>query len=286
MRGRRGKAAQAPTAAEGLPTPHALLLGLLQGPTELLPVSSSAHTTLLAMLAGWPYAELDPQLRKSFEVSLHLGAGVALAWELRGEIADELSQLDRRRASVLALALAPAGLAGLLLHGPIERRLGGPRSIAAGLIGGSVAMALAETRGEWGRRRRAEAGPVDGLALGAAQASALMPGVSRSGATLTAARMRGFSRADAEALSWHAALPVILGAGALTGSRLARAGVAPAARGALLTGGGAAFLSTLVSARVLRRRERGRSLLGFCLYRVLLALLVMRRLRAADNRGG
>jgi undecaprenyl-diphosphatase len=140
-------------------------------------------------------------------------------------------------------------------------------------------MALAERRLIPGARRRADAGALDGLALGLAQTAALMPGVSRSGATLAAARLRGFSAADSQELCWHAALPVILGASALTGVRLGRNGVPEGARGALGTGAAAAFLSTLASARVLRRRAGGRSLLGFCLYRCLLALLVIRRVR-------
>ena len=65
---------------------EAVALGALQGPTELLPVSSSAHTTLIPWLAGWSYAELDPELRKSFEVALHAGAGAALAIDMRAEL--------------------------------------------------------------------------------------------------------------------------------------------------------------------------------------------------------
>ncbi len=272
-------ASRSSPAREHLPRTHALALGLLQGPTELLPVSSSAHTTLIPLLAGWPYGELDARLRKSFEVALHAGAGLALAFDLRGEIAQEALHLDRRRVSVLALSLAPPALAGLALGGAIEQRLGGPRSIAAGLLAGSLAMALAERRRTPGTRRRADAGAFDGLALGLAQTAALMPGISRSGATLTAARLRGFTAADSQELCWHAALPVILGASALTAVRLGRDGLPEGARGTLGTGAAAAFLSTLASARVLRRRAGGHSLLGFCLYRCLLALLVIRRVR-------
>lgn len=264
-------------ARDRLAPAHALALGILQGPTELLPVSSSAHTTLIPLLAGWPYGELDPRLRKAFEVALHAGAGLALAIDLRGEIAQEARNIDRRRISVLVLSLAPPAVAGLALHGTIERRLGGPRSIAAGLLAGSAAMALAERLRPAGTRRREDARALDGLALGAAQAAALVPGVSRSGATLTAARVRGFAPGDSQDLCWHAALPVILGAGTLTGARLARDGVPDGARAALWTGAAAAFVSTLASARVLRRRAPRRSLLGYCSYRSLLALLVIRR---------
>ena len=269
-----------------LPLGHALVLGLIQGPTELLPVSSSAHMSLIGMIARWPYAELDPQFRKAFEVSVHAAAGLALAVELRGDLIHEALHVDGRRASVIALSLAPAALAGLAFHGVIERRLGGPRSIAAGLTAGSLAMALAELRHPPGTRRRTDARALDGLSLGLAQAAALMPGVSRSGATLTAAHLRGFSRGEAQALSWHAALPVILGASLLTGARLARGGLPHRERAALATGASCAFVSTLASAGHLRAGESRRTLLGFCVYRCLLALAVMRRLRATPKGWG
>jgi undecaprenyl-diphosphatase len=258
---------------------HALALGLVQGPTELLPVSSSAHTILIPLLAGWPYEELDPELRKSFEVALHAGAGVALALGTRRQPAGAGGSFGRRRAVVIALALLPPAIAGLALEHAIERRLGGPRSTAAGLAGGAVAMALADARAPDGSRGRRAAGPCDGLALGLAQAAALAPGVSRNGAALTAARARGFGRAEAHALSQLLGLPVILGASALKGARmLQRDGLPAGGPGLLAVGGGSAFLSTLASARLMggRRCDR-RSLLPYALYRCLLAATVARQ---------
>jgi undecaprenyl-diphosphatase len=278
---------------------HALALGALQGPTELLPVSSSGHTTLLPWLAGWPYAELDAELRKSLEVALHAGAGLALAIDMRGELLEATLNMNRRHAAVIVLSLAPPAIVGYGLERFIERRLGGPRSIAAGLFAGAVAMALADARPGGGAgsgrggRRQADACPRDGLALGLAQAVALIPGISRNGATLTVARARGFDRKDAQALSWHAALPVILGASALKGRRLlqhdaltSHAGVPPSAWRALAASGSTAFLSTLMSARLLRRgRASGRSLLPYSIYRCLLAAVVVRRLRERSPAG-
>ena len=265
---------------------HAVALGLLQGPAELLPISSSAHTALLPWLAGWPYAQLDGERRKAFEVALHAGAGLALALDMRGELRRAAAALDARRSCALALALAPPALAGFLLQGPIERRLGGPRSIAAGLAGGALAIALTETRARRDarpprvQRACAQVGPGDGLALGLAQACALVPGVSRNGATLAAARARGFARRDAQRLSWLAALPVILGASLLKGGRLIGDGGPRGIRPAAALGAAAAFASTLASARVVRRGARQeRALLPCALYRCLLAALVLRRLR-------
>jgi undecaprenyl-diphosphatase len=269
--------------ARALSLPQAIALGLLQGPTELLPVSSSGHTSLIPLLARWPYARADPELRKSFEVALHAGSGLALAIALRAELADALRELDGRQVAVVALSLAPPTVAGYSLERFIERRLGGPRTIAAGLVAGAVAMALADGRGSRreASRAREDAGPRDGLALGLAQATALIPGVSRSGATLAAARARGFERSAATSLSWHAALPVLLGASALKGYRLARHGGPGEGAGALLVAGGSsAFLSTLVAARLLsRNRREGRSLLPYALYRGALAALVLQRSR-------
>jgi undecaprenyl-diphosphatase len=273
-------------AEEGLALRHAAVLGLVQGPAELLPISSSAHTALIPWLAGWPYAELDGELRKSFEVALHAGAGCALALVMRRELARELAVLDRRRIAVLALSLAPPVIAGSVLRRPIERHTGGPRSIAAGLLAGAIAMAFADARATAAERTCEEARAIDGLALGLAQATALIPGVSRNGATLTAARARGFTRDAAQALSWNAALPVILGASVLKGSRLVHRGAPRGARAPLALGGATAFLSTLASARVLRRgrgdRRGGRALLPYSLYRCLLAALVLRRARRAQ----
>lgn len=259
---------------------EALALGLLQGPTELLPVSSSAHTTLIPWLAGWSYIELDPELRKSFEVALHLGSGAALALAMRAELTEAVRTLDRRRTTVIALSLLPPVLVGGTLERPIERRLGGPCSIAAGLIAGAVAMALADTHPGPGDRREEEAKPADGLALGVAQALALIPGVSRSGATLATARARGFARKDAQAMSWHTALPVILGAGSLKGWRALRHRAPVAVRPAYGLGAASAFASTWASVRVLRRTQLGTgSLVPYCVYRCALATWAIARIR-------
>jgi undecaprenyl-diphosphatase len=267
---------------------QALALGLLHGPAELLPISSSAHTELVPWLAGWSYARLDGRTRKTFEVALHVGAGLALAWHMRHELRAETLLLDRRRAAVIALSISPPALAGLALERPIEQRLGGPRSIAAGLAAGALAMAFADARAQRPgarERTREQAGARDGLAFGLAQSAALIPGVSRNGATLSAARARGFRRADAQALSWHAGLPVILGAGALKGAHMLRGGVAHEQRAALALGAASAFASTLASARALdhdrwsHTRPAGRSLAPYALYRVTLAGLVIARLR-------
>ena len=215
-------------AERALPVRHAVALGLLQGPTELLPVSSSAHTTLLPWLAGWDYEELDDELRKGFEVALHGGTAAALALLAGRELAADASRIWRSRPAVLVLALTPAAVAGLALGGTVERELGSPVAIALALTAGSAGMLAAELRSaaaaRGGRAVRvlADASAGDGLALGLAQAVALIPGISRSGATIGAARWRGFARAGRT--------PAVVGRGAAGdrgGGTAAGAAVAP-----------------------------------------------------------
>jgi undecaprenyl-diphosphatase len=264
----------------------AIALGLLHGPAELLPVSSSGHVAVVPWLLGWPYSRLDGELRKAFEVALHAGTAAALLVGLRDEVADAARGLDRRRVQLVALSFVPPAIVGYGLERPIERRLGTPATVAAGLVAGSVAMAVAD-RCSSGRRRREDAGALDALVLGLAQACALVPGVSRNGATLAAARGRGFAREDANVLSRHVALPVIVGATALKGTRLAHRGLPAGTARAFLAGIAASFATTLVSIRIIRQVERDRSLMPYAAYRVALAGLVVARLRRlARGTGG
>jgi undecaprenyl-diphosphatase len=242
---------------------EALALGLLHGPAELVPVSSSGHVAAVPWLLGWEVAGWDGARRKELEVALHAGTAAALLLVLRPE---------RVRLRLLAAAFAPPAVVGLGLERRIEERLGTPATLAAGLLAGGAALVLADrtaaVRGE------EDAGMRDGLALGLAQAAALVPGVSRNGATLAAARARGFDRPSASRLSWEVALPVLLGATALKGGRVGRAvgrsggADGPDARRAasgddraarvrpLAVGARAAFLSTLATARAIGIERR------------------------------
>src|SRR5580693_5858486 len=248
-------------------------------------------------LAGWPYDQLDPQLRKSFEVALHAGTAAALLvrppWcgstrqggkSGGGMVGATLPARPRlaARLGLLACALAPPALTGYTLGERIERRLGTPatgaaeararkgprngrstRALGAGAVAGITAPGQAERAG-------ASVGWRDGIALGIAQSLALFPGVSRSGATLATARARGLSRMDADRLSWQVGLPVIAGAAALKGFQLARAGAPPELRLPLLAGAASASLSTLVSAQALPPSRRTRLVSVCALYRVAL----------------
>jgi undecaprenyl-diphosphatase len=254
------------------PRPGATVaLGLLQGPAELLPVSSTAHVELLGRrLEG--YARLDAAARKELAVALHAGSALALA----------LGGLPGRgRWALLALATAPAALAGFALEGPIERRLSAPGAMAAGLVAGSVALVAADRRPQ--ERTAGDAGPADALWLGVAQAAALAPGVSRSGAVRSAARARGFTRTAATELAAETALPVLAGATALKGARLAARRPAGRELAALAAGALAAAVSTAAARAVARRAEP--PAWAWAAYRVALAGAVLTTPPAQRRRG-
>jgi undecaprenyl-diphosphatase len=236
-------------------------------------VSSSAHLSLVPWLAGWPWHELEPESRKSFEIALHAGGAAALLVGQRRMIAAELRAFDTRRATVVLLSFLPPAIVGYGLERRIETQLGGPAPTAAGLIAGAIAMAVADRRPQ--RRGPGDASAVDGLALGLGQATALAPGVSRNGATLAAARWREFTREQANLLSRTVALPVIAGATALKAIRLRRRGVERRLAGAMATGVAASFVSTLASQKLIAQVERDRALWPYAAYRIALGTVVL-----------
>jgi undecaprenyl-diphosphatase len=238
---------------------------------------------LVPELLGWSYRDLDPELRKAFEVALHAGTAAALLIALRAEVREALGELDARRVLRHLGEFTPPAAAAFLLERPIEERLGSARGVALAQIGGGLALALADRRPA--DRDHEEAGIRDSLILGAGQAAALVPGVSRNGATLMVARLRRFSRPSANRLSRHAALPIIVAAAGLKGYRLARRGMPTGEALAFAAGGLAAFASTLAAIGLVPRVDRARSYLPFAAYRVALGTLVLSRL-VTGCRGG
>jgi undecaprenyl-diphosphatase len=255
-----------------------LALGAIQGPAELLPVSSSGHLTLIPNILGWRYSELDAELRKSFEVSLHAGTAIALLLGLRREVGQYVREFSAHNLLSLTLSFAPAALVAHRYEREIEQRLSEPRNVALALLAGSAAMALADGRPQ--ERSRDEARPADAVVIGLAQAFALAPGISKNGATLTAARWRRFRRRDANVISRQIALPVIVGAAGLKATRLLRRDELPpdVVRG-MGVGAVAAFASTLVSMRLIAMLERSRSLLPYAAYRTAVGTAVLVALR-------
>jgi undecaprenyl-diphosphatase len=255
---------------------RALVLGAMHGPAELLPISSSGHIELVPWLLGWDGVSADPEVRKAFEVALHAGTAAALVVMLRDEVIEAVRSASLDSVAVVALSLLPPVLFGFALERPIERFLGTPGTIAVGLIAGAGAMACADREPQ--ERRFDEAVARDGFWLGIGQACALFPGVSRNGATLTAARLRRFARIDAERLSRHVALPVIGGATFLKCLRLWQRGLPEGSTGPFVVGAVTSFASTLASTRLIDQVERDRSLMPFAVYRVALGSVALRRL--------
>jgi undecaprenyl-diphosphatase len=277
-------------------TLEALALGLLHGPAELVPVSSSGHVTALPWLLRWDVAGWSGERRKELEVALHGGTAAALLLVavVHGRVGGAPPGLPpvvppRERLALLAAAVVPPGVAGLTLERRIEARLGTPATLAAGLLAGAAALVLADRAPA--TRRAEDATVADGLWLGAAQATALIPGVSRSGATLAAARARGFGRGDASRLSWEVALPVLVGATGLKAARVAARHAtarrsaakvgASTAPGPLAAGAAAAFASTLLTTGAIGL-ERRAPLWPWAAWRAGLAAAV---LAVRQNRG-
>ncbi len=192
------------------------LLGAIQGLTEFLPVSSSAHLALAPRFFAFP----DPGL--TFDVALHLGTLLAVLIYYRdvwlrlasGTLRDPRGE-QARTLGLLALATVPAVVAGLLLEHKAEHAFRDPSRIAICLVAFSGVMVWADRRGETATGTWRMAGVRTVVLVGCAQALALMPGVSRSGATMSAALLLGLGRAEAAELSFLMATPIVAGAALL-----------------------------------------------------------------------
>jgi undecaprenyl-diphosphatase len=182
---------------------QAIIFGIVQGLTEFLPISSTAHLVLLPWFLGWP----DPGL--SFDVALHLGTLVALAiyfWR------DWIALLRKPRMIMfIIVATIPGALAGLLFESQVESALRSPKIIALMLALMALVLVVAELKG----RRKKDLDHVtwaDAVTVGLAQAFALVPGVSRSGSTITAGLFVGMQRETAARFSFYLSAPIIAGA--------------------------------------------------------------------------
>lgn len=233
----------------------------------MLPVSSSAHLTLLPWLRSWP---VEPG-RTTLAAGLHAGSCAGICWALRGELAAlPRTAGGRRTLALVAATTVPAAAAGWLAADAVEDRLGAPGQVAGLLAGAGVLLALADRRPQ-----RHPVGPREAALAAVAQVLALAPGVSRGGATTTALRAAGVGREDAVRFSLLMSLPISAGAAGLTLVRadrdlLRRLGPALAA-GAPAAALAAALAVTRVPAAVLGPAA---------VYRLVLAATVAHRLRA------
>ena len=253
----------------------AAFLGAVQGVTEFLPVSSTAHLIILPQLLGWSHPLLN---NLTFNVMLHLGTLVALLIVFRGEwrrlggaFAAPRSS-EGRLAWGLAAATAPALLCGWLFKSAVSTHLRNPLSVACWLAVGAVALWWADRRRQ-GDRTAQSLSLMHAMLIGCAQALALLPGFSRSGATITAGLLLGLSRQEAARYSFLLSAPIIAAAclyEALSGlPDLPPSQWAPVAAGVLVSG--------LVGAVCIRWFLRAVPWLGFApfiSYRLFLAAVI------------
>ena len=266
-------------------TIQALVMGIVQGLTEFLPVSSSGHLIIVPFLFGWT----DPFITSiAFTVMLHLGTLLALLIFFRHEwvrlVPAGLATIrdrsfdddpDRRLAWLLVAATIPAALAGFLLNDFLEKAVREPGLVAVTLVVGAVILWLAD---RWGGLTKGIADVTFPLAtaLGAAQALALIPGISRSGVSISAGRFAGLGREAAARFSFLMATPITAGAVLFEARKLAtgEAGVAVEIV-PLLVGMTAAFVAGVLAIRFMLRYLQTRSLTIFVVYRLVVAAVVI-----------
>jgi undecaprenyl-diphosphatase len=269
---------------------QAALIGLIQGLTEFIPVSSSAHLELTPWLLGWEQDGLIGSL--SFNVFLHLGTLLALLvhvgrdWlRMLGALGRSIAERrigddpDRRLGWLLVVATIPAALIGFALEDAIEAAFHGDAdlsrlAIAGFLVIGAAVLFVADRLGA--RQRDLGAiGPGPALAIGLSQAAALLPGISRSGATIATGLAFGLTRQTAARFSFLLATPITLGAGLYGSRHLLTASHTSTEWFAIGVGFVAAAVSGALAIGFLLRWLRTRSVAIFCLERLVLAALVV-----------
>jgi undecaprenyl-diphosphatase len=249
---------------------HAIVLGIVQGLTEFLPVSSSAHLIIVPWLLKWE----DPGL--AFDVALHLGTLLALLifyWRNWLEMVAALSNGDhknRRLLMLLIVASIPGAIIGLLLEKAAETTFRSPWIIGVTLALMGLALWFFD-RNEPQERTIHEIGLFDAILIGLSQAVAIIPGVSRSGATITMARILRVERAAAANFSFLMATPIIAGAGLIEGRHLLGMGLG----GGVIAGFAASAVFGLLAIAGLIRFVRTRTYGPFAWYRVALAAFVI-----------
>jgi undecaprenyl-diphosphatase len=264
---------------------QALIMGIVQGLTEFLPVSSSGHLVLVPFLFGWDDAFITSL---GFSVMLHLGTLVALLVYFRADwlrlVPAGLATLgdrsfrgdpDRKLAWLLLASTIPAALAGFLLNDLFETTFRSVETVVVMLVVAGILMAVADRVGGMQRTIAGMTFPL-AIGIGAAQALALIPGVSRSGISISAGRLAGLDRESAARFSFLMAAPITFGAGLYEASQLltGEAGVeVPIA--ALVVGMVASMLAGLAAIHFMLRYLRTRSLDIFVLYRFALAAVVV-----------
>lgn len=258
---------------------NALLLGVVEGITEFLPISSTGHLIIVSDLLG-----LNDEKGKVFDIVIQLGAILAVCWEYRVRLTRAFSGLasdrvQQRFATNLLVAFLPAAVVGLALHSTIKAYLFNPVSVAVALVVGAIVIFVIE---RWYERHGApprvssvdEMTWKDALKVGCAQCLSLIPGTSRSAATIMGGMVFGLSRQAATEFSFFLAVPIMVAA---TGYQVVKyralfqaSDIAPFAVGFLVS-----FVFALIAVRALIRYVAHHDFRAFAWYRIVLGIAVL-----------
>ena len=264
---------------------EALLLGIVQGLTEFLPISSSGHLIVVPWLQDYTFLQHDESFNKTFDVALHLGTLVAVVsyfWAdlgrmLRGWFRTlrtrTIETADERLAWVVVVATIPAVIAGGLGEDFIDEHLGEPWMIAIALIFFGLLLGVADRRPE--RETIEDINIKQGLILGLAQAVALSPGTSRSGITITAGRFLGIDRDGAARISFLMLVPVTAGALVVKAHSAISDGLPDGVIGPIIVGVIASAITGYLAIAVLLRYVRTHSYDVFVVYRVVVGVILL-----------
>lgn len=268
-----------------MPLLHAIVLGIVQGLSEFLPISSSGHLLVVPWLLDWNDLD-DVSVKKAFDVALHIGTLVAVLAYFRRDlvalIRDGWTSLRRplgphtasgRLAWLLVLSAVPAAAVGALFDDVIEGRLGTPGIIAVSLVVFGAVLAIADRRSA--QRLMASIGVREALIIGAAQILALNPGTSRSGITISAALLLGIRRDDAARFAFLMSVPITTGAVVFKVGGLLRDGVPDGLLVPMLAGIATAGVAGWAAVWGTLRLVRTRTFTPFVIYRVGLASLIV-----------
>ena len=268
---------------------HAIVLGIVQGLTEFLPISSSGHLVIVPWIFGWN--DYDSQATaKAFDTALHLGTLAAVLIYLRKDLIVYVTQGTQlifnrkqpatnagRRAWLLVLSAVPAGIVGAAFEEKITEKLGSPALIGVSLIIFGVVLIWADRRAT----AKSHIRTVDSLTLrnalviGAAQVLALNPGTSRSGITITAARLSGYSRDAAARLSFLMSVPIISGAVVFKLAKLVRDGIPEGLLVPMLVGIVVAGVSGWIAMWSMIRLVRTKTFAPYVFYRCIIGVGVL-----------
>ena len=270
----------------GFPDWQAFVLGVVQGATELLPISSSGHLVLVPWLGDWTYLEQHDDFNHTFDVALHLGTMLAVGGYFLHDLVAmvrafvrtlhtrRLETPDERLAWIVLIATIPAGVVGLALEDTITAHLGEPWQIAILLAVFAGVLWLVDRRPA--TREAHELSLKEGLAVGFAQALALAPGVSRSGITISAGRLFRLDRDAAARLSFLLLVPTVLGAVLLKGLQDVVLGDLPAGwKGPFLVGVLSAWGTGLLAIEWLLGYVRRHTYGLFVVYRLVAAAIIV-----------